>query len=54
MCISHKKVFLKWDGKRDNGNEARIGIYIVKISSKDPSSSKVWETVKTVVLAKQL
>ena len=45
---------VKWDGKRDNGNEARIGIYIVKISSKDPSSSKVWETVKTIVLAKQL
>ena len=29
---------LKWDGKRDNGNETRIGIYIVKISAKDPSS----------------
>ena len=45
---------LKWNGKRDDGKEARIGLYIVKFTAKDPASSKVWEKVKTVVLAKQL
>ena len=45
---------LKWDGKREDGNNARNGIYIVKISAKDPINGKVWEKVKTVVLAKQL
>jgi hypothetical protein len=45
---------LKWDGKRDDGNNARIGIYIVRLLAKDPTSGKVWEKVKTVVLAKQL
>lgn len=45
---------LKWDGKRDDGSDARIGIYIIKISAKDPASGKIWEKVKTVVLAKQL
>ncbi len=45
---------LKWDGKRDDGSNARIGIYIVKVSAKDPASGKVWEKVKTVVLAKPL
>jgi len=45
---------LKWDGRRKDGSDARIGIYIVKISAKDPTSSKIWEKVKTAVLAKQL
>lgn len=45
---------LKWDGKREDGSNARIGIYIVKVTAKDPASGKVWEKVKTVVLAKQL
>ena len=45
---------LKWNGKRNDGSNARIGIYIVKFTAKDPASGKVWEKVKTVVLAKQL
>lgn len=45
---------LKWDGKRSDGNRALIGIYIVKFTAKDPATGKVWEKVKTVVLAKQL
>jgi hypothetical protein len=45
---------LKWDGKRDDGNNARIGIYIVKLLAKNPATGKTWEKVKTVVLAKQL
>lgn len=45
---------LKWDGKRSDGSNARIGIYIVKFTAKDPATGKVWEKVKTVVLAKQL
>ena len=45
---------LKWDGKRESGKPARIGIYIMKISFQDGSSSRSWEMVKTVVLAKQL
>jgi len=45
---------LKWDGNRDDGNNARIGIYIIKLSAKDPASSNTWEKVKTIVLAKQL
>lgn len=43
-----------WDGKRSNGELARIGIYIVKISARDQSTSRSWEKVKTVVLAKKL
>ena len=45
---------LKWDGKREDGNDARIGIYIIKLTAKDPAIGKVREIVKTVVLAKQL
>jgi hypothetical protein len=45
---------LIWDGKRDNGDFARIGIYIIKLSFRDASSSKLWEVVKTIVLAKPL
>lgn len=45
---------LKWNGKRNDGNNARIGIYIVKFTAKDPATGKIWEKVKTVVLAKQL
>ena len=45
---------LSWDGKRDNGDFARIGIYIIKLSFRDASSSKLWEVVKTIVLAKPL
>ena len=47
-----QECLLKWDGKRDNGNEARIGIYIVKISSKDPSSSKVLGNVENCWFSK--
>lgn len=45
---------LRWDGRRENGEVARIGIYIVKLSVKDANSNSTWEKVKTVVLAKQL
>jgi len=45
---------LKWTGRRKDGSEARIGIYIVKISAKETNSGKTWEKVKTVVLAKKL
>lgn len=45
---------LRWDGTRDNGDPARIGIYIVKLSVKDANSNRTWEKVKTVVLAQQL
>ena len=45
---------LKWNGKRDNGKSARIGIYVMKISFQDVASIQSWETVKTVVLAKPL
>jgi hypothetical protein len=45
---------LTWNGKRDNGKPARIGIYVMKISFQDANSTKSMERVKTVVLAKQL
>jgi hypothetical protein len=45
---------LTWDGKRDNGKPARIGIYVIKVSFRDVSSIASWEKVKTVVLAKPL
>lgn len=45
---------LKWDGKRSDGSNAHISIYIVKFTAKNSATGKVWEKVKTVVLAKQL
>jgi hypothetical protein len=45
---------LTWNGQRDNGKSARIGIYVMKISFQDIASIQSWETVKTVVLAKPL
>jgi hypothetical protein len=45
---------LIWDGKRTNGEVARIGIYVIKFSAHSLSTSKKWETVQTVVLAKRL
>ena len=45
---------LTWNGHRDNGKQARIGIYVMKISFQDAVSTQSWETVKTVVLAKPL
>jgi hypothetical protein len=45
---------LTWNGQRDNGKSARIGIYVMKISFQDVASVQSWETVKTVVLAKPL
>ena len=45
---------LTWNGKRDNGKSARIGIYVMKISFQDVASIQSWETVKTVILAKPL
>ncbi|MDP6685190.1 MAG: lamin tail domain-containing protein [Candidatus Marinimicrobia bacterium] len=45
---------LTWDGFRSNGEPARIGIYAVLIAAIDETSASSWETLKTVVLAKQL
>ena len=45
---------LTWDGKRKNGELARIGVYIIKVKAADQSSSKTWEDIQTVVLAKKL
>ena len=45
---------LRWDGYRDNGDPARIGIYLLKLSARNTSNNDIWERVKTVVLAKQL
>jgi len=45
---------LIWDGKKQNGSTARIGIYIMKISFQDQRSTQSWESVKTIVLAKRL
>ncbi len=45
---------LVWDGKRANGEVARIGIYVIKFSTHSLLTNKKWETVQTVVLAKRL
>lgn len=45
---------LTWDGKRSNGEPARIGAYIIKVKAKDTTSGKTWEDIQTVVLAKKL
>ncbi len=45
---------LTWDGRRDNRREARIGLYLIKARAEDQQSSKVWEDLQTVVLAKHL
>ena len=45
---------LTWNGLREFGKPARIGIYIMKISFLDMSSNKSWESIKTIVLAKPL
>lgn len=45
---------LTWNGLRSNGEPARIGIYVVLIAAMDETSGSSWETIKTVVLAKQL
>ena len=45
---------LTWDGRKKNGEPARIGIYIVKTTARDGSSGQLWENVQTVVLAKPL
>ena len=45
---------LTWDGKRDDGSAARIGPYIIKVKAKDSSSSKTWEDIQTIILARKL
>ena len=45
---------LTWNGKRDNGEPARMGPYIIKVKAKDTASGKTWEDIQTVVLAKKL
>ena len=45
---------LSWIGNRKNGEPARIGIYIIKFTAKDPAIGKTWEDIQTVVLAKKL
>ncbi|MBT3216855.1 MAG: lamin tail domain-containing protein [Candidatus Marinimicrobia bacterium] len=51
---SAQESILKWDGTKNNGQTARIGIYIVKTTARDGSSGQLWEDVQTVVLAKPL
>ena len=53
VFVPHEGV-LTWDGNRDQGETARMGIYIVKVTAKHPVSGKTWESVQTVVLAKKL
>ena len=45
---------LYWDGKRTNGDSARIGIYIFKFEARDVGTKQVFENIQTVVLAKRL
>jgi hypothetical protein len=45
---------LTWNGRNKNGKPARIGMYIVKVKATDVSSSKTWEDVQRVILAKKL
>ena len=45
---------LAWDGRFDNGNRARIGIYIIKVDAVDQSTGQSVEWVKTAVLAEVL
>lgn len=45
---------LVWDGSLTNGEPARIGIYIIKVSASDLSSNRSWEQIDTIVLAKPL
>ncbi|MBC8323460.1 MAG: lamin tail domain-containing protein [Candidatus Marinimicrobia bacterium] len=53
MYTAQENIFT-WDGKRKNGEAARIGVYIIKVKAADQASSKTWEDIQTVVLAKQL
>ena len=45
---------LTWDGRFDDGNRARIGIYIIKVEAVDKSTGQSVEWVKTAVLAEVL
>ena len=45
---------LTWDGRFDDGNRARIGIYIIKVDAVDQSTGQSVEWVKTAVLAEVL
>jgi len=45
---------LTWDGRFDDGNRARIGIYIIKVEAVDQSTGQSVEWVKTAVLAEVL
>lgn len=45
---------LAWDGRFDNSERARIGIYIIKVEAVDQSTGQSVEWVKTAVLAEQL
>lgn len=44
---------LTWTGKRSNGQSARTGIYIIKVTARDVSTGKYWEKIRTAVLAKR-
>ena len=45
---------LTWDGRFEDGNRARIGIYIIKVEAVDQSTGQSVEWVKTAVLAEVL
>ncbi len=51
---STQEGLLYWNGKRSNGDPARIGIYIVKFEARDVTTGKFWEDIQTVVLVKPL
>ena len=52
--VSSQEGLLYWDGKRANGDPARIGIYIFKFEARDIGTGQSWEDIQTVVLAKPL
>ena len=49
-----QETLISWDGYRNNGSPARIGIYLIKVTARDASTGKTWEDIQTVVLAKKL
>jgi len=49
-----QETLIYWDGYRNNGSPARIGIYLIKATARDASTGKTWEDVQTIVLAKKL
>ncbi len=53
LAIPQETIFT-WNGVRDNGSPARIGLYILKITATNSIDGRQWEAVQTFVLAKKL